>query len=55
MTDHDYEPTPWRELAEPTMPSPKLIRQWALSKGLPIGKRGKIPADVVMAYREATR
>lgn len=50
MTTFTDEPT-----SMPTAPSPKLLRQWALAKGLPIGKRGKIPADVVMAYREATR
>ena len=42
--------TPFKELVEPTQPTPKAIRAWALEKGLPVGKRGRIPTDVVLAY-----
>lgn len=53
--DDDTYPTPYRELVEPSQPSPKAIRAWALTKGLHVGKRGRIPADVELAYNEATR
>ena len=47
--DEDF-PQPYRELLEPTQPTPKAVRAWALSRGLPVGKRGRIPSDVVLAY-----
>ena len=53
--DDDTYPPAYRELVEPSQPTPKAIRAWALEKGLPVGKRGKLPADVLLAYQEATR
>jgi hypothetical protein len=53
--DDDTYPTPYRELVEPSQPSPKAMRAWALERGLVVGKRGRIPADVQIAYQEATR
>jgi hypothetical protein len=53
--DDDTFPPAYRELVEPSQPSPKLIRAWALERGLVVGKRGRIPADVQLAYQEATR
>ena len=57
MTDFDYEPdpVPFREIAAPSMPPAHLIRAWANAKGLPIGRRGRIPSDVVLAYQESQR
>ena len=51
----DDEPFPpaYKELAEPTHATPTAIRAWALIKGLPVGKRGPIPADVALAYEQA--
>ena len=51
--DDDSYPPAYRELVEPSQPTPKAIRAWALAKGLPVGKRGRIPADVALAYNEA--
>jgi hypothetical protein len=31
------------------------MRAWALEKGLVVGKRGRIPAEVQIAYQEANR
>ena len=53
--DDDLFPPAYRELVTPSQPTPKAIRAWALERGLPVGKRGRIPADVVLAYQEATR
>lgn len=55
MSDQDYEddPAPFRELAAPNMPPARLIRAWAQAKGLPIAQRGRIPADVELAYLQA--
>jgi hypothetical protein len=53
--DDDTYPPAYRELVEPSQPSPKLIRAWALERGLVVGKRGRIPADVQLAYQEATQ
>jgi len=55
MSDQDYEddPVPFRELAAPNMPPARLIRAWAQAKGLPIARRGRIPADVELAYLQA--
>lgn len=53
--DDDTYPPAYRELVEPSQPSPKAIRAWALAKGLPVGKRGRIPVDVQLAYQEASR
>jgi hypothetical protein len=35
--------------------APKAIRAWALEKGLPVGTRGKLPVDVLLAYQEASQ
>ena len=51
--DDDTYPPAYRELVEPSQPTPKAIRAWALEKGLVVGKRGRIPADVALAYNEA--
>ena len=51
--DDDSYPPAYRELVEPSQPTPKAIRAWALAKGLHVGKRGRIPADVALAYNEA--
>ena len=51
--DDDTYPPAYRELVEPSQPTPKAIRAWALAKGLHVGKRGRIPADVALAYNEA--
>ena len=62
MTINLTDPTPHEDTAfvttygespEPTAPSPKAIRAWALSTGLHVGKRGRIPADVELAYMQA--
>lgn len=53
--DDDTYPTPYRELVEPSQPSPKAMRAWALERGLVVGKRGRIPADVQIAYQEANQ
>ena len=53
--DDDTYPPAYRELVEPSQPTPKAIRAWALEKGLPVGKRGKLPVDVVLAYQEASQ
>ena len=53
--DDDAYPPAYRELLEPSQPTPKAIRAWALEKGLPVGKRGRIAGDVVLAYQESTR
>ena len=52
--DEDFPPA-YRELVEPTNPSPKLVREWANAEGLSIGKRGRIPADITLAYQRAQR
>lgn len=51
--DDDTYPPAYRELVEPSQPTPKAIRAWALDKGLLVGKRGRIPADVTLAYMQA--
>lgn len=51
--DDDSFPPAYRELVEPSQPSPKAIRAWALEKGLVVGKRGRIPGDVQLAYLQA--
>ena len=51
--DDDSYPPAYRELVEPSQPSPKAIRAWALSRGIYVGKRGRIPADVELAYMQA--
>ena len=50
--DESFPPA-YKELAEPTHATPTAIRAWALIKGLPVGKRGPIPADVALAYEQA--
>ena len=51
--DDDNYPPAYRELVEPTQPTPKAIRQWAKTVGLHVGRRGRIPADVELAYMQA--
>ena len=51
--DEDSYPPAYRELVEPSQPTPKAVRAWALERGLYVGKRGRIPADVELAYNEA--
>ena len=51
--DDDTYPPAYRELVEPSQPTPKAVRAWALERGLYVGKRGRIPADVELAYNEA--
>ena len=51
--DDDNYPPAYRELVEPTQPTPKAIRAWAKGVGLHVGKRGRIPADVELAYLQA--
>ena len=53
--DDDDFPPAYRELVEPTNPSPKLVREWAIAQGLSVGKRGRIPADITLAYQRAQR
>lgn len=51
--DDDSYPPAYRELVEPSQPTPKAIRAWAKNVGLYVGTRGRIPADVKLAYNEA--
>ncbi len=51
--DDDSYPPAYRELVEPSQPTPKAIRDWAKATGLHVGKRGRIPADVELAYMQA--
>ena len=51
--EDDNFPQPYRELVEPSGPSPKAVRAWAIARGLPVGKRGRVPADVTLAYQQA--
>lgn len=51
--EDDTYPPAYRELVEPSQPTPKAIRAWALERGLHVGKRGRIPADVELAYQQA--
>lgn len=53
--DDDDFPPAYRELVEPTNPSPKLVREWAITQGLSVGKRGRISADITLAYQRAHR
>jgi len=53
--DDDDFPPAYRELVEPTNPSPKLVREWAIAEGLSVGKRGRIRADITLAYQRAQR
>ena len=53
--DEDAYPPAFRELVEPSQPSPKAMRAWAMEKGLIVGKRGPVPADVQLAYEASTR
>lgn len=48
--DDDDLGTPYKELVTPSQPTPSVIRAWALERGLPVGKRGRIPSDVALAY-----
>ena len=48
--DKDDFGTPYKELVTPSQPTPSVIRAWALERGLPVGKRGRIPSDVALAY-----
>lgn len=51
--DDDNYPPAYRELVEPSQPTPKAIRAWAKTTGLYVGTRGRIPADVELAYMQA--
>ncbi len=53
VEDDDSYPPAYRELVEPSQPTPKAIRSWALERGLAVGKRGRIPGDVELAYIQA--
>lgn len=50
--DDDSFPQPYRELIEPTQPTPRAVRAWALAQGLSVGKRGRIASDVFLAYMQ---
>jgi len=51
--DDDTYPPAYRELVEPSQPTPKAIRAWAKATGLYVGQRGRIPGDVHLAYMQA--
>lgn len=51
--DDDDFGTPYRELVEPSQPAPKVIREWAIARGLAVGKRGRLSSDLLLAYNEA--
>ena len=53
--DDDTYPPAYRELVEPSQPTPRAIRAWALETGLEVGKRGRISAEVRLAYQEFSR
>lgn len=53
--DDDTFPPAYRELVEPSQPTPKAIRAWALARGLDVGKRGRISAEVKLAYQQAAQ
>ena len=48
--EDDTYPPAYREMVEPSQPTPMAIRAWALEVGLPVGRRGRIPADVILAF-----
>ena len=50
--DDDFG-TPYKELVAPSQPTPRAIRAWALEVGLPVGKRGKLSDDLILAYDQA--
>lgn len=50
--DDDNFPPAYRELVEPTQPTPKALREWANARGLDVGKRGRISGDVRLAYQQ---
>lgn len=50
--DEEYAPA-YQEVAEPSQPTPRAIRVWALQRGLEVGQRGRIPGDVELAYLQA--
>ena len=52
--DDDFAPA-YKELVEPSQPTPRAIREWATARGLVVGKRGRIPGDLRLAYIEAHR
>jgi len=53
--DDDAFPPAYRELVEPSQPTPKAMRAWALERGFVVGARGPVPVEVRAAYTEATR
>jgi len=53
--DDDSYPPAYREFVEPSQPTPKAIRAWALERGLVVGKRGRLSADVRLAYQQASQ
>lgn len=47
-----------RATSRPTRPSPAgpsshEVRAWAQSQGIPVSRRGRVPAEVVAAYQRA--
>jgi hypothetical protein len=50
--DDDTFPPAYRELVEPSQPTPKALREWATARGLLVGRRGRISGDVRLAYQE---
>lgn len=53
--DDDSYPPAYRELVEPSQPTPKAMRAWALTHGFVVGARGPVPAEVRKAYQEASQ
>jgi hypothetical protein len=55
--DHDDDtfPPAYRELLEPSAPTPKAMRAWALERGFVVGARGPVPTEVRKAYQEAAQ
>ncbi|WP_308209472.1 histone-like nucleoid-structuring protein Lsr2 [Nocardia amikacinitolerans] len=42
------------EPASGTRPQPGVVREWARTNGYDVPRRGRVPADVVVAYEKAT-
>lgn len=53
----NLDPNGWNTTtpSQTPTPSPQAIRAWAREKGLPVGNRGRIAADVQLAYQEANQ
>ena len=53
MTDETrMDPAFAVEVKATTRPSAAVIRAWAAERGLDVGRRGRIPADVYQRYAE---